>query len=172
MVDQDADQPVDVEVVKHVKRYLDTGAFSRRSAQLGGEVIEANADLDQGVGQAFTREVSRLANKPGEAATPPQALMTDEAAPLAPVVMPPLSLSTLFGDPDAIRQAIMASEIFRRPRSAGPKGPLSHWDLRRVRVCKHEASWRSAIADFVETARRLRRRGAAARGPIVLMPGG
>jgi hypothetical protein len=114
-VDQEADEPVGAEVVKHVEKYLDTGDFSRRSAQLGGNVIDANAELDQRVGQAFTREVSRLAKKPGEAAAPPQALMTDEAAPLAPVVMPPLSLSTLFGDPDSIRQAILASEIFRRP---------------------------------------------------------
>ena len=114
-VDQDADEPVGVEVVKHVEKYLDTGDFSRRSAQLGGEVIQANAELDQRVGQAFTRDVSRLAKKPGETATPPQSLMTDEAAPQAAVVMPPLSLSTLFGDPDAIRMAILASEIFRRP---------------------------------------------------------
>ena len=117
-IDQDADEPVGVEVVKHVEKYLDTGDFSRRSAQLGGEVIQANAQLDQSVQKAFSHEVGRLVKKPGETAVAPQALMTDEAAPLAQVVMPPLSLSTLFGDPDAIRQAILASEIFPSPRGA------------------------------------------------------
>ena len=122
-IDQDADEPVGVEVVKHVEKYLDMGDFSRRSDQMGGEVIQSNAQLDQSVEKAFSHEVGRLVKKPSETAVAPQALMTDEAAPLAQVVMPPLSLSTLFGDPDAIRQAIMVNEIFRRPEALGVEFP-------------------------------------------------
>ena len=119
---EDADEPVGTEVVKHVEKYLDTGVFASRERQLGSEVAQADAQIDQRLKRTFDHEVSRLANKPGEAAAPPAALMTDESAPVAAVVVS-LGLSTLLGDPDSIRQAIIVSEVLRGPRNAGRKNP-------------------------------------------------
>ena len=110
----DADEPIGTEVVKHVEKYLDTGVFATRSGQLGSEVVQADAQTDQRLKRTFDHEVSRLASKPGEAAAPPAALMTDESAPVAAVAVS-LGLSTLLGDPDAIRQAIIVSEVLHRP---------------------------------------------------------
>jgi hypothetical protein len=114
-VAEESDEPVGAEVVKHVEKYLDTGDFARRSQQLSTEAVQADAALDEHMKQTFGHEVSRLARKPGETAMSTGPQMTDEAAPQAAVIMPPLSLSTLVGDPDAIRQAIMVNEILRRP---------------------------------------------------------
>jgi hypothetical protein len=114
LVVEDQDEPVGAQVGKQVEKYLDTGEFSRRSAQLGEEVAQTDAQVDKRMKKVFDHDVSKLAKKPGEAAVP-TGHMTDEAAPAAAIVMPPLSLGLLFGDPDAIRQAIIVSEILRRP---------------------------------------------------------
>ena len=45
--------------------------------------------------------------------------MTDDAAPAAAAPCAPPSLALLFGDPDAIRQAIMLNEILQPPGTMG-----------------------------------------------------
>ena len=100
-----------------MEKYLDTGEFSRRRRNLAKRSRRPTRRSDKRMKRVFDHNVSKLAKKPGEAAVP-TGHMTDEAAPAAAIVMPPLSLGLLFGDPDAIRQAIIVSEMLAARKSA------------------------------------------------------
>jgi hypothetical protein len=114
IVDDAADEPVGAQVGKQVEKYLDTGEFTRRTSQLGGDVAQADAETDQRLKQVFSREVSQLAKKPGEAAAPPA---PDEStvAPQIAAAVAPAGLFALLGDAEGIRHAVVISEILRRP---------------------------------------------------------
>lgn len=112
------DQAVGGRVGKQVKQYLDTSEFGRRSSQMGGEVAEADQQFDQRLEQKFSGEVGHLASRPGEAATEPQARMTDDAEEMSPDVTFAATaaggLSDFLGNPESLLQAIIVSEILRR----------------------------------------------------------
>ncbi len=115
-----SDEPVGAGVGKQVEKYLDTEEFSRRTAQLGGEVAQADAEINQHLKQVFGHDVSQLAKKPGESAAPPGLAETPAAAPAAPA--PALAaLLALLGDAEGIRQAIVLNEILQRPEE--------RWDI-------------------------------------------
>jgi hypothetical protein len=108
-----ADEPVGAGVGKQVATYLDTEEFSRRTAQLGSDVVQADADVNQRLKQDFGHDVSQLAKKPGEAAAP--SVADETAAAPAAAVGAMAGLLTLLGDPEGIRQAIVLNEILQRP---------------------------------------------------------
>ena len=129
--EENAEEPVGDEVVKHVEKFLDAGEFSRRTSKLGGEVIQADAQLDQRLKQTFGHDVGRLSQKGGETACAPAVEEPAEAA--APV----FDFAALFTNPVSFRQAILASEILRRPEerwAVTPPGPLSLRERVRVRA--------------------------------------
>ncbi len=107
--EDNAEEPVGDEVVKHVEKFLDSGEFSRRTSQLGGEVTKADAQVEQRLKQTFVHDVGRLAKKPGETAMAPAVEEPVEA------VVPALDFAALLANPVSFRQAILASEILRRP---------------------------------------------------------
>jgi hypothetical protein len=121
------EQPVKAEVIvdrrvggkveEHVKKYLDSENFERREIQLGGEVAQADRQIDQHLHQVFDHQVSELSAMPGESAAP-MTIETPEAAEAAYLAIPATfatSLTDLLTDPESIRQAIVFNEIFRRP---------------------------------------------------------
>ena len=118
----DDDAPVGNRVGQQVQKYMDTSDFRRRSEQLGGEVAQADQQFTQQVGQAFSGEVGRLASRPGEAAQPLEVIDAEVAEPeyLARPTLDALpeagsGLADLLGSPANIAQAVIMSEILRRP---------------------------------------------------------
>ena len=112
-----AERPVGGQVTEHIKKYLDQSEFSRRTSQLGGEVAQADRQIDQRLHQKFDHAVSRLAGVPGEAAIAPVAIAaTDLAASISDLpVTSPAGLALLLTNPDSLRQAIVLNEILHRP---------------------------------------------------------
>jgi len=109
-----AEIPLGEEVRQHT---LDTGEFARRAATLGGEVAQADANIDDRLHQVFDHDVSSLAGKPGESALPPQALSPTE--PEDHVTELPATaaagLAALFANAQSVRQAVIINEILPRP---------------------------------------------------------
>jgi len=104
-------------VQQHVQRHLDTKEFTERSAQLGSEVAQADENIDARLQQVFGHSVGRLARGPGGAVN---RLAPDTLPPAEGVTTPALtvegsSLIAMLADPQSIRQAIIISEILRRP---------------------------------------------------------
>jgi hypothetical protein len=113
--------PVGGQVTEHVQKYLDTDEFSRRGAQMGGEVAsEVNRDIDQHLHQVFDHSVSQLAAVPGESATPPAAFEPPELSEASAIAIPATfatGLTDLLTSPESIRQAVVLNEILQRPES-------------------------------------------------------
>ncbi len=118
----DDDAPVGGRVGQQVQKFLDTSEFGRRSAELGGDVAKTDQQFTQQVGQAFSGEVSRLASRPGEAAQPVEVIDVEVAGPeylsrptLDALPLAGSGLAELLGSPENIAQAVIMSEILRRP---------------------------------------------------------
>ena len=112
-----SEKPIGVEVTEHVKTYLDEKEFTRRTSQLGGEVVQADRESDQRLHQKFDHAVSQLAAKPGAAAVAPVAIEPPELVTHSPE-MPGMSfagLAILLTHPESICQAIVMNEILHRP---------------------------------------------------------
>jgi hypothetical protein len=112
-----AGQPVGGQVEEHVKKYLDAQDFSRRSQELGEEVVQADREIDQRLHEVFDHRVSRLELVPGEAAAPAFAAETAEPTEAPAAGSTPLAtgLLDLIGNPESLRQAIILNEILYRP---------------------------------------------------------
>ncbi len=118
----DDDAPVGGRVGQQVQQYLDTSEFRRRSEELGGEVAQSDQQFTQNVGQAFSGQVSRLASRPGEAAQPVEVVEAEAAGPeylsrptLEALPLAGSGLAELLGSAENIAQAVIMSEILRRP---------------------------------------------------------
>ena len=118
----DDDAPVGGRVGQQVQTFLDTSEFGRRSEELGGEVAKSDQQFTKQVGQAFSGEVSRLASRPGEAAQPVEVIDVEVAGPeylsrptLDALPLAGSGLAELLGSPENIAQAVIMSEILRRP---------------------------------------------------------
>jgi hypothetical protein len=116
------DAPVGGRVGQQVQKYMDTSDFRRRSEELGGEVAQSDQQFTQQVGQAFSGQVGRLASRPGEAAQPVDAIEAEAAGPeylsrptLDALPVAGSGLAELLGSPENIAQAVIMSEILRRP---------------------------------------------------------
>ena len=89
---------------------------------MGGEVVQADQQFTKHVVQAFSGQVGRLAGRPGETAEPPEVMGGIAAEPenaarptLDALPEPGSGLASLLGSPANIAQAIIMSEILRRP---------------------------------------------------------
>jgi hypothetical protein len=120
------DEPVGGRIGRRVREDLDTSDFRRRGTQMGGEVLQSDKEFQQHVGRAFSDDVSRLAKRPGEAAEPLEAVGAEpartaaagapgEAGSAAESVTAASALAGLLSSPDSIVNAIVLSEILRRP---------------------------------------------------------
>ena len=114
--------PVGGRVTEHVRRRMDTSEFQQRTARLGAEVAQADDQMDARLQKKFGHEVSSLATQPGEAAVAP--VIDESALPAGPLPgVTPLASSTLaamLADPDNVRQAVILSEILKRPDASWP----------------------------------------------------
>jgi len=120
--DADDDAPVGGRLGQASQKYMDTSDFRRRSEELGGEVVQSDQQFTQQVQQAFSGEVGRLASRPGEAAQPSEVVDSELAGPeyLSRPTLDALpesgsGLGDLLGTPENIAQAVIMSEILRRP---------------------------------------------------------
>ena len=120
VVDDD-DEPVGDRVVRQSNKFLDTSDFRRRSEHLGEEVVQSDQQFTQQVKQGFSGEIDRLSARRGETAEPTQVQgePADAEDPSRPTLdalpVAGSGLGELLGDSDAIVQAIIMSEILRRP---------------------------------------------------------
>jgi len=122
-----AEQPVAAEIVEtpvggrvteHTQEYLNSSTFTRRAAELGGEVAQADDLLQQRLHQKFGREVGRLGAVRGESARPPA--VAEAEGPEDRVGELPATaaagLPALFSSTENIRRAIIINEILQRPQ--------------------------------------------------------
>jgi hypothetical protein len=111
------EEPVGGQLSEHVKRYLDESDMSRREAELGQQVAQADREIDQRLRQKFDHRVSKLEAVPGEAAAPPVAYEPPDLVGASADI--PASFATglldLLSNPDSLRQAIVLNEILHRP---------------------------------------------------------
>ena len=113
-----ADAPVGGKIGKQVERDLDTQEFTKRTTQLGSEVVQADREIDQHLHQVFDHHVSNLELMPGEAAAPPLVVAPLELTEQSLLDIPATfatGLTDLLADPDSVRQAIVLNEILHRP---------------------------------------------------------
>jgi hypothetical protein len=111
-------KPVGDQLTQHVEKYLSADEFDRHTSQLGGEVVEAERELDQHFHQVFDHRVSELETVPGEAAVPPAAVEpSDLSAEVAPEAAPDFVLGVLdlLSSPESLGQAVILNEILHRP---------------------------------------------------------
>ena len=116
------DVPVGGRVGQQVQTYMDTSEFRRRGEELGGDIAQADQQFTQQVGQAFSGKVGRLASRPGETAQPLEVASAEPSGPeyLARPTLDALpeagsGLAEFLGSPENIAQAVIMSEILRRP---------------------------------------------------------
>jgi hypothetical protein len=114
--------PVGGRVNQEVQTFLDTSEFRRRGEELGGDVVQSDERFAKQVGQAFSGEVGRLASRPGETAQPADVLEMEAGGPeylsrptLDALPLAGSGLADLLGSPENIAQAVIMSEILRRP---------------------------------------------------------
>lgn len=86
---------------KHLAQYLDTTSFQQRAAHLAEEVDQADEKVEAHLHETFDHTVGDLTGKPA----------SEPARPAAA----PDSLLHQLARPGNLRQAIIFSEIFRRP---------------------------------------------------------
>ncbi len=104
-------QPKKESVSEHVKRYIDVSDvadvtdITDHASHLAEVIERADDKIDQHVHDVFDHEVSKI-NEPGSGVTKVQG---KASSPIAQ------DLLNLFKSPRSIRQAIMVSEILKRP---------------------------------------------------------
>jgi hypothetical protein len=108
--------PVEESVAQHVSQYLATDEFRQRAAQLGEEVGQADDQLKAHLSQTFEHKVGDL----GASTTPVQMAPVESVGSDAPMVQRTAArrageIAAMFRSPKSLRQAIILSEIMRRP---------------------------------------------------------
>lgn len=113
-----AEEPVGARIAKEVDRDLDTQEFTKRTTQLGSEVVQADREIDEHLHQVFDHHVSNLELLPGEAAAAAEVLtpeeLTDPSLDSIPATFA-TGLTDLLTNPTSVRQAIVLNEILHRP---------------------------------------------------------
>lgn len=107
-------KPVGGQVGDHVRAALDEDPFNRETRHLGAEIPQTVNQIDQHLHQTFDHAVGKLPAVPGEAAV--AATVADaESGTVGVDAMLQSGLFVTLNNPESIRQAIVLSEIFRRP---------------------------------------------------------
>ena len=104
---------------EHVGEHLDAGKFQRRAGELGGEVAQADEQIEQRLRAKFDHKVGRLAGRRGETADAPKVTQPTEPEDV-PAELPSTAaagLAAMLSNSVGIRQAIVINEILTRPES-------------------------------------------------------
>ncbi len=106
------DKPARSRVGEHVKSYLDSSEFKRRTASLADDMAEAAEKRTERRQEVFGHSIGQLG---AEAA--PAIASRDLVSAEAPADVPPpaFDLGALFAQPANLRQAILMQEILQRP---------------------------------------------------------
>jgi hypothetical protein len=111
--------PVGSRLAGQVQQDINTAEFTRRSRELGGKVVQGDQQFEEHVDQAFQGEISALSQRPGETASAPRVepakspTFAEVARPVSTIAG--VSFTDLLTSPETILQAIVVSEILRRP---------------------------------------------------------
>ena len=111
-----AEQPTGEQVNKQVEKYLDSREFTDRSSRLGGEVVQADEQFEEHLHQVFDHRLGQF-DQTDQAANAATAPIADLSGP-APIEMPPTvaaGLVAMLSNAESVAQAIVLSEIIRRP---------------------------------------------------------
>lgn len=98
-------------VAQHVTQHLDTGGFDQRAAHLGEEVGLADDHLEAHLHEQFDHRIGSLQDTSADAARE----TADAAASKILKDVPAGQIAALLRSPQSIRQAIILSEVLRRP---------------------------------------------------------
>ncbi len=115
------EQPVGGQVARQVEKYLDTGELTQHATQLGGEVAQADQQIDQRLHQVFDHQMSRLEAAPGEAATAAGGGRGPWNSPASPAAeeIPATFATSLTGpsvrSPSRFARRLYSARFFRRP---------------------------------------------------------
>ncbi len=104
-------------VAQHVSTYLGTPKFGQVGSQdLGWEVAQSDDRLEAHLHEKFDHQIGTLASAPGEAAQPVALVEPTSPADRIEAAGPSVAaLATMLANPQGMRQAIVLSEILRRP---------------------------------------------------------
>lgn len=100
--------PIGGSVVEHVKKYLDTSDFGRRTAQLGDEVAQADDKVDARLHAVFEHQLGQFDWRT------PSEIETAGGQP-AVTAIGAAGIARLLANPENLRQAIVLNEILQRP---------------------------------------------------------
>ena len=106
------EKPVGGRVGEHVKSYLDSSEFKRRTASLADDMVQADEKRVEHLQEVFRHQVGQLADE-----TPPTIASQESVSAKAPSAAtgPAFDLAGMFGQPGNLRQAILLQEILQRP---------------------------------------------------------
>jgi hypothetical protein len=94
-------------VAKHVQKHLDTSRLQKRVQRLGAEVSKADDKIEARLHQKFDHDVGHLSG-PSEA-------IAETAGQVRPPARINNPLLKMFSAPASVRQAVIMSEILKRP---------------------------------------------------------
>ena len=98
-------RPTGADVDAHVRRYLDADEFTRRSAEMGDRVAQADSQTDERLHEVFDHRLGQL-----------QERLPQEAAEVPRTAVQPIQLLALLSRPETVRNAVVLSEILQRPQ--------------------------------------------------------
>jgi hypothetical protein len=96
-------------VDEHVKEFIDTSDFKRRSSSLADDIAESNQKMNEHLKDVFGHQLGGL-SKRDESSAAPEPVPLDVAAASAG-----LDLVALLAQPANLRQAVLLQEILQRP---------------------------------------------------------
>lgn len=97
-------------VSEHVKQHLDTSKIAQHAENLGDRIASVHDKVDQAIHRRLDHNVSKIDDRPTITDDPrPGVVGGDEIIPIA------VELLEMLSQPKSIRQAILLSEILKRP---------------------------------------------------------
>jgi len=101
------------EVAQQVQQYLDTDGITRHADHLGDDIAQADDKLEARLHKTFDHQVGSLRQQDS---IRPDASRHEVGIPDAPAAITAGALANMLGNPRTARQAVLLSEILRRPR--------------------------------------------------------
>lgn len=97
-------------VAEHVQQHLDTSKIAQHADNLGDRIASVHDKVDQAVHRRLDHNVSKIDDRPTITDDPrPGVVGGEEISPIA------VELLQMLSQPKSIRQAILLSEILKRP---------------------------------------------------------
>lgn len=103
-------------VSEHVEQHLDTSRIAQHAEQLGDRIASVHDQVDQEIHRRLDHDVSKIDDRPTITDDPrPGVVGGDKVNPIAAELLKMLS------NPTSIRQAILLSEILKKPNWDSPE---------------------------------------------------